>query len=203
MRDVFNVFFGFGDRRDKKVYNLVNSTESFSNASSPYSPTTTAVNDRKEANPHSQSLSAIAVIDRILFKGKLLQGENKLKCKYRSNVNNSFYPQQCLQIALQITSANHRTFHHRHGREHVQIKITIREQKDSAWQCRVYRVTQIGEVLIVFGCINEEKKASFGIEWYFSAHPKPIRALIPVSLFRSNVFFAAHRASAEFEVFSR
>lgn len=80
MRDAFNMFFNFGNH-NKRVYNLVSTNETFSNSTSPYSATTTTINDDTEANPYIESLSAIAVIDRILFKGKLSQGEDKIKCK--------------------------------------------------------------------------------------------------------------------------
>ncbi len=77
MRDIFNVFFGFGDRSGK-VYNLVSTHDTFAATKNPYHATTTAVNDKKEANRESESLSTILVIDR-LFKGKLSQKENQTK----------------------------------------------------------------------------------------------------------------------------
>lgn len=84
MRDLLNVFFGFGDRRGKSVYNLVNTNDSsFPGSNSPYNTTTTAANEHqnKANRPRSESLNAVAVLDRVLFKGKLTQEENKTKCE--------------------------------------------------------------------------------------------------------------------------
>lgn len=90
MRDIFKVFAGFTDRssrRGRKVYNLVNTNETPIDPNNPYSSTTTTIGangnaDNKETNASSESLSPIAVIDRILFKGRLSQEENKTKSKY-------------------------------------------------------------------------------------------------------------------------
>ena len=82
MRDLLNVFFGFGDRRNKSVYNLVNTNDTFPGSNSPYNPTTTVLNEQNKTNrSKDESLNAVAVIDRIIFKGKLSQEENKTKCK--------------------------------------------------------------------------------------------------------------------------
>lgn len=87
MRDIFKVFAGFTDRssrRGRQIYNLVNTQEPPIDPNNPYSNSTTAAigANTKEPNPTSESLSASAVIDRILFRGKLSQEENKNKCKY-------------------------------------------------------------------------------------------------------------------------
>lgn len=80
MRDLFNVFFGFGDRRGKQVYDMVKTHDTFVNPNNPYN-TTTTVNNRRELNGPCRSLNATAVIDR-LFNGKLSQPENQTKSKY-------------------------------------------------------------------------------------------------------------------------
>lgn len=84
MRDIFNVFCGFGNRTsEKKAYNLVNAHDHnhFANSNNPYHATTTTVNDRKEMNGQSESLSTYAVLNR-LFKGRLTQKENQSRSEY-------------------------------------------------------------------------------------------------------------------------
>ena len=84
MRDLLNVFFGFGERRgSKSVYNLVNTNDTFHGTNSPYNPTTTSVSEQNKTNHQSngESLNTISVLDRFFFKGKLSQEGNKTKCE--------------------------------------------------------------------------------------------------------------------------
>ena len=92
MRDLLNVFFGFGDRRGKSVYNLVNTNETFPGSNSPYNTTTTALNEQNRTNQApGESLNAATILDRIIFKGKLSQEDNKAKCKCFVNTRYLLY----------------------------------------------------------------------------------------------------------------
>lgn len=98
MRDILKVFAGFTDRSSRKgknVYNPVNTNDTPIDPNNPYNnATTTAIgsngNTNRRSPEASPSLSAIDVIDRLLFKGRLSQEENKTKCKY--HFKSSFAP---------------------------------------------------------------------------------------------------------------
>lgn len=91
MRDLFNVFFGFGDRSSKKVYNLVNTHDTFPSSNNPYNATTTTVNESWESNTtESRCPSPGAFIDR-LFNGKLSQKEKQTKSELSSNFHLSYH----------------------------------------------------------------------------------------------------------------